>query len=115
MASKKIYSDNGKNKKKHSLCDKVFRSDNPIQTCADVFIRLWMQKMGSFYMIEKASEKRFEGWPLDSLSINKENGKHFVDGSSGESKENIIKDPHYSVFGITLTCFFIMSGCIVMW
>lgn len=94
MASKKFYSDNGKNKKKHSLCDKVFRSDNPIQTCADVFIRLWMQKIGSFYMIEKASEKRFEGWPLDSLSINKENGKHFVDGSSGESKENIIKDQY---------------------
>lgn len=50
--------------------------------------------MGSFYMIEKASEKRFEGWPLDYLSINKENGKFFVDGSSGESKENIIKDQY---------------------
>lgn len=32
-------------------------------------------------MIDKASSKRFEGWPLDSLSINKENGKYFVDGS----------------------------------
>lgn len=42
-------------------------------------------------MIDKASSKRFEGWPLDSLSINKENGKYFVDGSIEESKENIIK------------------------
>ena len=39
------------------------------------------QKNGLFYMIDKASSKRFEGWPLDSLSINKENGKYFVDGS----------------------------------
>ena len=39
-------------------------------------------------MIDKASSKRFEGWPLDSLSINKENGKYFVDGSIEESKEN---------------------------
>lgn len=52
------------------------------------------RKIGSFYMIEKVSEKRFEGWPLDSLSINKENGKYFVDGSIDESKENIIKDQY---------------------
>lgn len=51
-------------------------------------------KIGAFYMIEKVSEKRFEGWPLDSLSINKENGKYFVDGSIDESKENIIKDQY---------------------
>lgn len=49
------------------------------------------QKNGSFYMIDKASSKRFEGWPLDSLSINKETGKYFVDGIVGESKDNIIK------------------------
>lgn len=52
------------------------------------------QKSGSFYMIGKASSKRFEGWPLDSLSISKENGKYFVDGSIEESKENIIKDEY---------------------
>lgn len=52
------------------------------------------RKIGVFYMIEKVSEKRFEGWPLDSLSINKENGKYFVDGSIDESKENIIKDQY---------------------
>lgn len=45
-------------------------------------------------MIDKASSKRFEGWPLDSLSINKENGKYFVDVSIEESKENIIKDQY---------------------
>ena len=52
------------------------------------------KKTGSFYMIEKASAKRFEGWPLDSLSINKETGKYFVDGSIEGSKENIIKDQY---------------------
>ena len=45
-------------------------------------------------LYDKASSKRFEGWPLDSLSINKENGKYFVDGSIEESKENIIKDQY---------------------
>ena len=52
------------------------------------------KKTGSFYMIGKASSKRFEGWPLDSLSMNKETGKYFVDGSMEESKENIIKDEY---------------------
>ena len=52
------------------------------------------QNNGAFYMIDKASSKRFEGWPLDSLSINIETGKYFVDGSIGESKENIIKDQY---------------------
>lgn len=52
------------------------------------------QKIGSFYMIDEASPKRFEGWPLDSLSINKETGMYFVDGRVTESKENIIKG-HY--------------------
>lgn len=56
------------------------------------------QKNGLFYMIDKASSKRFEGWPLDSLSINKENGKYFVDGSIEESKENIIKDQYQKTF-----------------
>ena len=45
-------------------------------------------------MIDKASSKRFEGWPLDSLSIDNETGKYFVDGSIEESKENIIKDQY---------------------
>ena len=52
------------------------------------------KKTGSFYMIGKASSKRFAGWPLDSLSMNKETGKYFVDGSMEESKENIIKDDY---------------------
>lgn len=52
------------------------------------------QKTGAFYMIDKASSKRFEGWPIDSLSINKETGKYFIDGSIDESKENIIKDQY---------------------
>ena len=52
------------------------------------------QKTGVFDMIDKASSKRFEGWPLDSLSIDNETGKYFVDGSIGESKDNIIKDQY---------------------
>lgn len=52
------------------------------------------KKTGAFYMIEKASAKRFEGWPLDSLSINKETDKYFVDVSIEGSKENIIKDQY---------------------
>ena len=49
------------------------------------------QKTGAFYMIDDASPKRFEGWSLDSLSINKETGVYFVDGRVVDSKENIIK------------------------
>lgn len=49
------------------------------------------QKTGAFYMIDMSSPKRFEGWPLDSLSINKETGVYFVEGREVASKENIIK------------------------
>lgn len=52
------------------------------------------RKTGSFFMIEKVSPKRFEGWPLDSLSISKETGFYFVDGSVNGSKETIIKDEY---------------------
>ena len=48
-------------------------------------------KNGSFYMIDKASSKRFEGWPLDSLSRNKENRNFIVNGSIEVSKEENIK------------------------
>jgi inosine/xanthosine triphosphate pyrophosphatase family protein len=48
------------------------------------------KNIGAFYMIDEASPKRFQGWPLDSISISKETGKYFVDGSDTESKENII-------------------------
>lgn len=53
-----------------------------------------MDRLSDEEMIDKASSKRFEGWPLDSLSMNKETGKYFVDGSMEESKENIIKDEY---------------------
>lgn len=48
------------------------------------------KNIGAFYMIDRASSKRFEGWPLDSLSVSRETGRYFVDGSDTESKENII-------------------------
>ena len=55
------------------------------------------QKTGAFYMIDMASPKRFEGWPLDSLSINKETGVYFVEGREVASKENIIKGQYEKI------------------
>ncbi|MGN1190676.1 MAG: non-canonical purine NTP pyrophosphatase [Candidatus Ornithospirochaeta sp.] len=52
------------------------------------------QETGSFFMIDNPSSKRFPGWPLDSLSINIETGKYFVDVKRNDSKENIIKDKY---------------------
>ena len=42
-----------------------------------------------FDMIDKAASKYFPGWPLNSLSINRETGKYFVDEKDTNSKENI--------------------------
>ena len=42
-----------------------------------------------FDMIDKAAPKYFLGWPLNSLSINRETGKYFVDEKDTNSKENI--------------------------
>lgn len=41
-------------------------------------------KYGSFYMIDKPSEQRCEGWPLDSISLNKSALTYFTD--EGNSK-----------------------------
>ena len=48
----------------------------------------------SFYMVSTPSEKRHEGWPLDSLSIAKKTGKYFVDVNESESKDNIFVDDY---------------------
>ena len=48
----------------------------------------------SFFMISKASSKRHEGWPLDSLSIRKGTNKYFVDSDVSESKDNIFIDDY---------------------
>lgn len=42
-----------------------------------------------FDMIDKAASKYFPGWPLNSLSINRETRKYFVDEKDANSKENI--------------------------
>ena len=42
-----------------------------------------------FDMIDKPAQKYFAGWPLDSLSINRETKKYFVDEKDTDSKENI--------------------------
>lgn len=42
-----------------------------------------------FDMIDKAASKYFPGWPLNSLSINRETRKYFVDEKDTNSKENI--------------------------
>lgn len=44
------------------------------------------RRTGSFCMIGMPSPKRFEGWPLDSLSISKDTGAYFVDGTAADSK-----------------------------
>ena len=49
------------------------------------------QKTGAFYMIDTVSPKRFDGWPLDSLSVNKETGMYFVDGRVVDSKKILLK------------------------
>lgn len=35
---------------------------------------------GSFYLMDTPSPNRTPGWPLDSLSVNKQTGQYFVDG-----------------------------------
>jgi len=48
----------------------------------------------AFYMTDTPSPKRHPGWPLDSISINIESGRYFVDGDSKSKssvKENVIK------------------------
>ena len=47
----------------------------------------------SFYMVDTPSEKRREGWPLDSLSISKKTGRYFVDRRDSES-DNIVTDEY---------------------
>lgn len=42
-----------------------------------------------FDMIDKTAPKYFPGWPLNSLSINRETRKYFVDEKDTNSKENI--------------------------
>ena len=42
-----------------------------------------------FDMIDKAAPKYLPGWPLNSLSINRETRKYFVDEKDTNSKENI--------------------------
>lgn len=43
----------------------------------------------AFYMVDKVSQKRHEGWPLDSISVNKTTNKYLVDLSESEAKDNI--------------------------
>lgn len=47
----------------------------------------------AFYMVDTPSEKRHDGWPLDSLSINVNTNTRFVDGGNNiydPVKENIM-------------------------
>lgn len=50
-------------------------------------------KASAFYMIDKPSPLRHEGWPLDSISVNKNTGTYFVDKGDNKydtTKENIM-------------------------
>ena len=56
-------------------------------------------KKRSFYIINKASDIRYPGWPLDSLSLNKKTMKYFVDEDTNEDiNENIIVDEYRERF-----------------
>lgn len=50
-------------------------------------------KGSAFYMVDKPSEKRHIGWPLDSLSLNRNTLTYFVDKGNNKydtTKENIM-------------------------
>lgn len=50
-------------------------------------------RQASFYMIDQPSSKRHPGWPLDSLSLNKNNLTYFVDAGNNKydaAEENVI-------------------------
>lgn len=47
----------------------------------------------AFYMVDVPSEKRHPGWPLDSISVNRNNGTYFVDKGDNKydsNEENIM-------------------------
>lgn len=50
-------------------------------------------KASAFYLVEKASEKRHPGWPLDSISVEKNTDTYFVDEDNNQGnseKEKIL-------------------------
>lgn len=50
-------------------------------------------KVSAFYMVDKPSEKRHPGWPLDSISVNARTNRYFVDATITElesTEEQII-------------------------
>ena len=51
-------------------------------------------KTQSFYMVDNVSDKRHEGWPLDSISVNKHTNKYLVDLTESEAKDNIFVDDY---------------------
>lgn len=50
-------------------------------------------RLSAFYMIDRPSDKRHEGWPLDSLSVNRNTLTYFVDKGDNKydtTEENIM-------------------------
>lgn len=50
-------------------------------------------KLNSFYMIDKITSKRHPGWPLDSISLNRNTLRYFVDEENEDydkTEENVI-------------------------
>lgn len=50
-------------------------------------------RASSFYMVDVVSSKRHDGWPLDSISLNKNTLTYFVDNGNNKydaTKENIM-------------------------
>lgn len=47
-------------------------------------------RLSAFYMIDQPSDKRHEGWPLDSISLNRNTLTYFVD--EGNNKYDTVKE-----------------------
>ena len=49
-------------------------------------------KAGSFYLVEEISPVRHPGWPLDCVSINKNNGIFFTEGGNDRYEQETAEE-----------------------
>lgn len=70
------------------------------------FMNIDYSKESSFYMVDVPSEKRRKGWPLDSISKNRYDGKYFTDYEKNfemiivDKYENMLREFLKKAFGI---------------
>lgn len=67
-----------------------------IAVCREGQVESWLDEQGkaaAFYMVSRPSENRHPGWPLDSLSVNRNTMTYFVDHGNNiydKVEENIM-------------------------